>query len=115
MKIGNMTERITLRKPTQVSDGIGGQTVVYQDAKEIWASVQDFGGGLSLTAAQPVNDYSMNFQTFFENVYDVNENWHLVYRLNTYRIQAISKASRKIATIQATTTSQQVQEIYPHQ
>jgi SPP1 family predicted phage head-tail adaptor len=115
MKIGNMTERITLRKPTQVADGIGGQTVVYQDQKQIWASVQDFGGGLSLTAAQPVNDHAVNFQTFFENIYDVNETWELVYRFNTYRIQAISKASRRIATIEATTTKQQVQEIYPHQ
>ena len=114
MNPGTMTERIKLLRPTLHGDSMGGHTVSYAEQCEIWASVSDFGGGLSLQSERPTNDYTVQFVTYYENLYGMTEGWRVEYRGKTYNVSAISSRDRKTAVITGSTIQGGINEIMQH-
>lgn len=55
MTVGALRERIALKCPITIDDGMGGQSVTkWKTVAEAWAEVKARGGGETLTASQPM-------------------------------------------------------------
>lgn len=91
--IGAMRDRITLEKPTQTTDDIGGQTVQWTAEKTIFAYVNkgNMKGGRSMGSGRIEYDdrVEITFQLF--DAPTIKSEWRVVYGSEVFIIETMVK------------------------
>ena len=105
VSIGMMNKRITLLEPTvTINEGYGRDTS-YAENAEVWAYVKKKSGNSSLEAN--ISGHEVTHEFYIRettNTVDLNNNWLIRYRGNSYSISDFETVSevRGIIKISAT-------------
>jgi SPP1 family predicted phage head-tail adaptor len=86
--IGAMRDRVTLEKPTQVTDDIGGQTVTWVAQATIFAYVKkERGGGRSMDAGRIDYSEGIEITLYLYDAPTIQRNWRVVYNNQPFTIE----------------------------
>ena len=83
MNIAKMRKRVTVKRVTETSDGIGGATEVYSTTGTIWAEVKELKGHRALEYAQIIEGKPYEVMTRYRTDITIDSKCTLTYKSRT--------------------------------
>ncbi len=86
-KIGDLTERVTLRKPVETEDGYGGKRKTWQDVADVWAGIQSVSSGVRFFAQQRLGE--VTHKIYLRHRSDVDLGWQIRCGEDHYSVSSL--------------------------
>ena len=96
MRIGKMRKRLTVKRVTETTDGIGGATEVYAIQGEegatgkIWAAVNELTGVRALEYAQVIEGKPYEVTTRYRTDITIDSKCTLTYKSRTLYVHSVT-------------------------
>jgi SPP1 family predicted phage head-tail adaptor len=90
--IAELNERVTIQYPTVVKDGMGGETITWNDGATVWAKAWTVSATESTAAAQTVMMRVQKFKIRYRSV--LKSSWRLKWGNRYFAITGIDSDHR---------------------
>lgn len=87
MRIGDLTHRVTLQKPTRTADGMGGYTVTWSDEEQCWAAIWPVSATERIQAGQQASSITHRVRLRYRE--DLRADWRIQYGTRYFAILGI--------------------------
>jgi SPP1 family predicted phage head-tail adaptor len=92
MRIGDLTKRITLQRPTRTADGMGGYTVVWADVATVFAAIWPTSAREALEADKPQMTTTHRIRIRYRTV---DPSWRIQCGTRYFTIESIINPSER--------------------
>lgn len=93
IRVGEMTERITLQQQTRTGDGMGGQVVTWADVATIWAKAWTVSSSESMAAGQTTMIRMQKFGIRYRSV--LRPAWRIRWQGRYFAITGVDPDGRE--------------------
>lgn len=92
IEAGAMRQRVTLKRPTVVTDAFGQSTRTWTDVATVWAQVVNNGGGTSLTASRTQITYNHTIRLRpSTTLAGIDATWRVEYKGRLMEISSLAE------------------------